>query len=108
MRSELAIGDFLLVPNLRGKGAALRKYVAFRLWGFTVLRIRYDPCPFHQIWRIDPMRQWQCLVCGFVYDEAEGLPDHGIAPGTAWEDVPEDWQCPDCGVGKSDFEMVEV
>ena len=53
-------------------------------------------------------RMWQCLVCGFIYDEAKGWPDDGIPPGTRWEDVPEDWLCPDCGVGKSDFQMVEI
>ncbi|HBC17261.1 MAG TPA: rubredoxin, partial [Alcanivorax sp.] len=37
------------------------------------------------------MKKWECVVCGFIYDEAEGLPDEGIAPGTAWDDVPEDW-----------------
>lgn len=51
-------------------------------------------------------RSWICIVCGFEYHEAEGWPDAGIAPGTRWEDVPEDWCCPDCGVGKADFEMV--
>lgn len=51
---------------------------------------------------------WECLVCGFIYDEAKGWPDDGIAPGTRWEDVPDDWACPDCGVGKADFEMVGV
>ena len=54
------------------------------------------------------MRKWQCQVCGFIYDEAEGLPEEGIAPGTRWEDIPDDWECPDCGVGKSDFEMLEL
>ena len=54
------------------------------------------------------MKSWQCIVCGFIYDEAKGLPEDGIAPGTAWADVPEDWECPDCGVAKSDFEMVQV
>jgi len=54
------------------------------------------------------MKRWQCLVCGFVYDEEDGLPEEGIAPGTAWEEIPEDWTCPDCGVSKSDFEMVEM
>jgi rubredoxin len=54
------------------------------------------------------MRKWQCVVCGFIYDEALGLPDEGIPPGTAWEDVPADWLCPDCGVGKLDFEMIEI
>lgn len=53
-------------------------------------------------------RHWMCVVCGFIYSEALGLPDEGIAPGTAWEDVPETWLCPDCGVTKSDFEMVEI
>lgn len=53
------------------------------------------------------MRKWECIVCGLVYDEKEGWPDDGIAPGTKWEDVPEDWLCPDCGVGKEDFELLE-
>jgi rubredoxin len=48
-----------------------------------------------------------CIVCGFVYDEAAGRPEDGIAPGTPWADVPEDWACPDCGVAKADFEPVE-
>ena len=54
------------------------------------------------------MKKWECVVCGFIYDEAEGLPDEGIEPGTAWNNVPEDWVCPDCGVGEDDFEMVEI
>lgn len=53
------------------------------------------------------MSKWECIVCGYVYDEAKGDPDSGIAPGTRWEDIPEDWTCPDCGVGKEDFEMIE-
>jgi rubredoxin len=55
-----------------------------------------------------PVRKWQCIVCGFVYDEAFGIPEDGIAAGTRWEDVPEDWECPECGVRKSDFEMMLV
>jgi rubredoxin len=54
------------------------------------------------------MKKWECIVCGFIYDEAAGLPDEGIAPGTRWEDVPEEWECPECGVTKSDFEMIEI
>lgn len=54
------------------------------------------------------MKKWRCLVCDFVYDEAKGVPEEGIAPGTRWEDVPDSWTCPDCGAGKSDFQMVEV
>jgi rubredoxin len=54
------------------------------------------------------MRKYQCIVCGFVYDEAVGMPEDGIAAGTSWDDVPEDWACPECGVSKADFEMEEV
>lgn len=53
------------------------------------------------------MSKWECIVCGWVYDEKVGDPDSGIAAGTRWEDVPDDWLCPDCGVGKEDFEMIE-
>jgi rubredoxin len=53
-------------------------------------------------------KRLQCIVCGFIYDEAEGLPEEGFAPGTLWEDIPEDWACPDCGVGKEDFEMAII
>jgi len=49
------------------------------------------------------MKKYVCAICGFVYDEAEGYPEGGIEPGTAWEDVPEDFVCPLCGVGKEDF-----
>lgn len=54
------------------------------------------------------MTKWECIVCGWVYDEAKGDPESGLAPGTQWADVPDDWLCPDCGVGKEDFEMIEV
>lgn len=54
------------------------------------------------------MNTYQCIVCGFIYDEALGMPDHGIAAGTKWDDVPADWECPDCGVAKSEFEMVAI
>ena len=49
-------------------------------------------------------KQYMCLICGFIYNESEGWPDDEIAPGTKWEDVPDDWVCPDCSVGKDDFE----
>jgi len=54
------------------------------------------------------LHKWMCVVCGFIYDEAEGLPDEGIAPGTRWADVPDTWTCPDCGATKEDFEMIEI
>lgn len=49
------------------------------------------------------MKKYVCSVCGYVYDEAAGDPDSGIAPGTAWESLPEDWVCPLCGASKSEF-----
>ena len=53
-------------------------------------------------------RRWQCLLCAFSYDEALGMPEEGIAPGTRWEDVPMNWTCPECGARKDDFEMVAI
>ena len=53
------------------------------------------------------MKRYQCKVCGFVYDEAEGDPDGGILPGTPFEDIPADWVCPVCGVSKEEFEPVQ-
>jgi len=54
------------------------------------------------------MKRYQCNICGFVYDELVGDVAHGIVPGTRWEDIPENWACPECGVNKTDFEMVEI
>lgn len=54
------------------------------------------------------MKKYMCLLCGHVYDETEGWPQDGIAPGTKWVDVPLNWRCPDCGAVKEDFEMVEL
>ena len=53
-------------------------------------------------------RIWMCVICGFIYNEAEGRPQDKIPPGTLWRDVPLTWTCPDCGTGKDEFEMVEV
>jgi rubredoxin len=53
-------------------------------------------------------RTWMCLICGFIYDEAAGRPEDGLAPGTRWEDVPPNWTCPECGARKEDFEIVEI
>jgi rubredoxin len=51
---------------------------------------------------------WQCILCGFMYEEAVGIPEEGIPAGTRWEDVPEDWICPECSATKQDFEMIEI
>ena len=52
------------------------------------------------------MKKYECDLCGYVYDPAEGDPDNEIAPGTAFEDLPEDWVCPLCGAGKEDFSVL--
>lgn len=54
------------------------------------------------------MKTYQCIVCGFIYEEAVGMPQDGIAAGTRWGDIPDNWECPDCGVAKADFEMIEI
>ena len=54
------------------------------------------------------MKSYQCIMCSFIYHEAEGWPEDGIAAGTRWKDIPDDWECPDCGAMKEDFYMVEM
>lgn len=51
---------------------------------------------------------YMCLICGWLYNEAEGCPEDGIPPGTRWEDVPADCTCPECSARKDNFEMVEI
>ena len=53
------------------------------------------------------MKEYVCTPCAYVYDPELGDPDNGIAPGTAFEDLPDDWTCPICGVGKDEFEVEE-
>jgi rubredoxin len=55
-----------------------------------------------------PYKTWQCGTCGFIYSEADGLPEEGLAPGTRWTDIAENWACPDCGMSRDQFEMVEI
>jgi len=52
-------------------------------------------------------KSWVCLICGWIYNEEEGLPEEGITPGTRFADIPEDWRCPLCDVGKAEFAVVE-
>lgn len=52
------------------------------------------------------MKKYVCTLCGYVYDEELGDPDSGIAAGTKWENVPEDWVCPICGADKDSFEAL--
>ena len=53
------------------------------------------------------MKKYVCDACGYVYDPEKGDPENGIDPGTAFEDIPEDWVCPVCGVGKDSFSAKE-
>jgi rubredoxin len=78
--------------------------------GFAGLADGYNQSiVFKLVWTdVNDFRTWMCLICGWIYDEATGLPDEGIAPGTRWEDVPMNWVCPECGARKDDFEMVQV
>jgi rubredoxin-NAD+ reductase len=79
---------------------------------FLVLGLQYQLLEVFNVKYIqqleeNPMKSWMCTVCGLIYEEEKGWPDDGIAPGTRWEDVPADWACPECGVSKADFEMLE-
>jgi len=53
----------------------------------------------------DNFKAYKCVICGFIYNEAKGIPGE-FDPGTRWEDIPDEWLCPDCAVGKSDFELL--
>lgn len=54
-----------------------------------------------------PMKKYVCDRCGYLYDPLLGDPENGIEPGTAFEDLPEDWECPDCGAHKEEFSQLE-
>lgn len=53
------------------------------------------------------MAKWECRVCGYIYDPAKGDPDNGVNPGTAFENLPEDWVCPSCGANKDLFDKLD-
>ena len=53
-------------------------------------------------------KTWMCLICGWIYDEKMGDPEHGVPPETPWHAVPLNWTCPECGARKEDFEMVQI
>lgn len=56
--------------------------------------------------KLEKMKKYECTVCNWVYDPAIGDPESGVAPGTPFEELPDDWTCPECGVGKDMFEEV--
>jgi rubredoxin len=55
----------------------------------------------------EKMEKWECQVCGYIYDPDVGDPDNGVEAGTSFEDIPEDWVCPQCGASKDEFEAVK-
>ena len=57
---------------------------------------------------MEEYKTYICLICGWIYSEEDGLPEEGITPGTRWNDVPENWVCPECGARKEDFEVAEI
>lgn len=52
------------------------------------------------------LRQYRCIICGYIYDPEKGDVENGVAAGTAFEDIPDSWVCPECGAGKEEFEPV--
>jgi rubredoxin len=73
---------------------------------YTISRIHFIRSEGLDI--VSDSKTWMCLICGWIYDEAAGDPEHGIAPGTPWSEVPMNWTCPECGARKEDFEMVQI
>ena len=92
-------------PNHVNSGTALLR----TRWKNAVTSLRFYAIHACQAQKtMQPFKTYMCLICGFIYDEAHGLPDEGIAPGTRWEDIPPNWACPECGARKDDFEIVEI
>jgi len=76
------------------------EYPIFTDWEGSILREEHD----NKMIEEGKMKEWKCSVCGYIYDPSIGDPDNGVKPGTAFEEVPEDWVCPTCGAGKDMFE----
>jgi rubredoxin len=93
-----------------GRPSRLRRNSAYiRLpFGRNRLATIIDHCSDPKSADVSEAKTWMCLICGWIYDEAAGDTEHGIAPGTAWADVPMNWTCPECGARKEDFEMVQI
>jgi rubredoxin len=89
-----------------GRQLAVQKSVASLKYHF--IRIHPETPFIMTTTDVNVHKTYMCLICGYIYDEAAGVPDEGIAPGTRWEDVPMNWTCPECGARKEDFEMVQV
>ena len=91
--------------GMRTRGVSAGNGISIRMRILLQRSIRSHSC--HER-NARPYKTYMCLICGFIYDEAAGLPEEGIPAGTRWEDVPVNWVCPECGARKEDFELVEV
>ena len=80
--------------------------VSARLFG-SLRHVRAETVKYQPLIKRSIMKKYVCDVCGWEYDPAVGDPEHGIAPGTAFEDLPDDFECPLCGVGKDEFSPEE-
>ena len=81
------------------------QYSAFKTQ--ALFNCGFKQAPVNSNEKEEKMDKYVCTICGYVYDPAEGDPDNDVAPGTEWEDVPDDWECPICGASKDDFEKEE-
>jgi rubredoxin len=70
---------------------------------FSVIRSPVNLCEEE----VERMEKYECSVCGYIYDPELGDPDNGVDPGTRFEDLPDDWECPVCGAAKDEFERVD-
>jgi rubredoxin len=87
----------------RGVSGILRGLPACRRAIFTVCAL----FSYRHMSEVVEYQSWVCLICGWIYNEQEGLPDEGIPAGTRFADIPTDWRCPLCDVGKEDFVVVD-
>jgi len=79
-------------------------------WGLTpiITKFHSNSIPEKPMEAGAPYKTYLCLICGYIYDEEQGAPEEGLAPGTRWEDVPVNWLCPECGARKEEFELIEI
>ena len=95
-------GAFLGQPLREGDRVSLfpAEYPVFADWKESVLSQAHSDEMIGE----RKMKKWKCSICSYIYDPAKGDPDNGVKPGTAFEEISEDWVCPVCGAGKDVFE----
>lgn len=101
-----ALFEFLATEELKHKQTVERLYDDLFSGEYRLPRPESVSGP-DQAKEESEMAKWECLVCGYIYDPNEGDPENGVEPGTAFEDLPDDWLCPECGAGKDMFEKMD-